>query len=638
MKKEILLLILIGILVSSGFGSVLVSGKQNETCKTDTIYFSSPKLSEKDDYIIVDIPESTHCLIGAGKPALPVVTKLYMFPFGTHIKNVEISYSKTEKEYLTKPIIPAPEPQIISGTFNSNYDIKNKVVEIYEDNPIYPEHRFDYRVGSGLKDGKHTIFLTVHLYPIMYTPENNVIYYSNIATIHITYSSYKNPVSFPDIYDLLIITPDEFTDELQPLVDYKNGNGIPTVMVTLDDIPKQGVDRQEDIKYFIKDSIETWGVTYVLLVGSGVEEDEKFPVRYVYCQPYIYEEKFPSDLYYADIYDGLGGFPNWDYDGDGRHVEYPTDLSALDIYPDVHLSRLPCNDADEVNTIVNKIINYYEHNKMTMRILQIGGDTHPRDADLIYEGEFENEKVLEKLPGYTTTRLWGSLGNLKKINIREGFMSGVDFVDICGHGFPSSISTHPPNQFAWIPPKSPLSPFTGFLSVDYDLFFFNNIKKLPVVVYSSCLCNKFSEVKDCIGWKVLSRSQGGGIASFGATTTSWGYVGNRATDGLLGWINVKLFEELYENKILGICWGNCITDYINSFSLEENDLCILLSYELFGDPTLVIEDGKDPKIKSYDLFSFHPGYFGRIECSFPHFFQLFSSISNPNNVYHKKEV
>ena len=144
-----------------------------------------------------------------------------------------------------------------------------------------------------------------------------MIYYSDSATIDITYTSPENPVSFPDEYDLLIITPDEFTDELQPLVDYKDQNEIPTIMVTLDDIPEQGVDKQEeDIKNYIKDAIETWGITYVILVGSGVQGEEKFPVRYAYCFPYHFEENFPSDLYFADIYDGAGSFSTWDDDGD----------------------------------------------------------------------------------------------------------------------------------------------------------------------------------------------------------------------------------------------------------------------------------------------------------------------------------
>ena len=72
-------------------------------------------------------------------------------------------------------------------------------------------------------------------------------------------------------YELLIICPNAFTDTLQPLVQHKNSLDIRTKLVTLNEIYDQmfwiGRDQQEKIKYFIKTPIETWGVTYVLLVG-----------------------------------------------------------------------------------------------------------------------------------------------------------------------------------------------------------------------------------------------------------------------------------------------------------------------------------------------------------------------------------
>ena len=637
MKRELLSLILIGILVLSGLGAVAVSEKKMKTCKTETVLFSQPILSEKEDYITLDVAESTSSSIGKDKPALPVVTKTYTFPFNTHITNVEISYSNFEKEILTKPITPAPEPQILSSTYNSKDIIINEVTETYAGIDIYPEQRISYRFGSGLKDGQRMKFLTVNLYPVQYIPEDNMICYSDSGTIQINYSPSENPVSFPDVYDLLIITPAEFTDELQPLVDYKNENEIPTVMVTLDDIPEKGVDLQEDIKYFIKEAIETWGITYVLLVGSGVEGEEKFPVRYAYCSPFVwwfspYQVEFPSDLYYADIYNSADDFSSWDYDGDGRYFEHPTDLPAVDIYPDVYLGRLACNNADEVNTVVNKIIDYMEHNKMTNRILQIGGDHHDFN-DGICDGEFQNEEVLKKLPGYTTNRLWGSLGNLKKLNIRKGFMDGVDFVDINGHGNSNIIATSPPCDLnTTIPPSSLISPYPGFLSSDYDRFNFNN-EKLPVVVYTACLCSRFTDTPNCIGWKPISRSKGGGIASFGYSTYTWGLNGIDGVKRYCGWNEVKIFEEMYNNKILGMCWGNLITEYLNSFNIDALDLTQVPSFTLFGDPTLIIEDGKDPVIKPVDNPSLFPGSIGQDICHFPPLERLFSLITHYNEFF-----
>jgi len=43
----------------------------------------------------------------------------------------------------------------------------------------------------------------------------------------------------------------------------------------------------------------------------------------------LYEElNFATDLYYADIYDSVGEFSNWDTDNDGIYGEWP--------YPEMH--------------------------------------------------------------------------------------------------------------------------------------------------------------------------------------------------------------------------------------------------------------------------------------------------------------
>ena len=600
MNKKIIGIFIVMLLITP----ITISGieeKKDEMCKTETILFSNPILRKNGEYVSVDLTESTSSLIGSDKPKLPIVTKTYTFPFNTMITDIKVSFFNSEKQILTKPIIPAPEPQILYSTDKStDINIKENTVT-YNNLDIYPEQRSCFRVGAGLKDGQRMKFLTVHLYPVQYVPEDNMICYYDSATIDISYSSSENPVSFPDAYDLLILTPAEFTDELQPLVDYKNENNIPTIMVTLDDIPEKGVDQQEDIKYYIKDAIETWGITYVLIVGSGVKDEEKFPVRYAFCSPFLippYSIQYPCDLYYADIYDSINDFSSWNYDDDSKYFEYPTDLPSVDMYPDVYLGRLACNSEKEVVTVVNKIIDFMENNKMTNKILQIGGDSYIIN-DNIYEGEFQNEQVLKKLSGYTSTRLWASLGNLKKINIRKGFMDSVDFVDIATHGNPILFATYPPNNpNSMVPTGSIISPFPGFRTSDYDIFFFNN-EKLPVIVYSCCLCSTFTDSSNCMGWKPISRSKGGGIATFGHTTSVMGIDGNQAVDRYAGWNEVKIFEEMYKNKILGISWCNCITEYINNFNIDGADLTVIPSFTLLGDPTLAIEDGKNIKTTSF---------------------------------------
>ena len=80
---------------------------------------------------------------------------------------------------------------------------------------------------------------------------------------------------------LVIITPAEFSSRLQPLVPHKINRGITTKIVTLEEIyggvyfQANGRDNAEKIKNFIKNAIEQWVTTNVLLVGSS----SKFPTR-----------------------------------------------------------------------------------------------------------------------------------------------------------------------------------------------------------------------------------------------------------------------------------------------------------------------------------------------------------------------
>jgi len=594
--KRILSLLVIGILIISGLGIVGAGDEESEQI-SETIFISQPNIIEKEDYISIELDEATYSSWEVDKPSLPVITKVFTFPFGTSIDDVEVIFSDPLTRNVEKPIKTSPEVQIDSIRASQKIEEPQKITS-YSDIDIYPEDRFSYKTGAGLKDEEHVIYLSVHLNPVQYNPNEDSIYYSEKAEIDITYTPPKNPVVFGDDYDYLIIAPAEFSSALQPLIDHKNNLDPPvrTILTTLEEIPSVGVDEQESIKYYIKDAIETWGITYVLLVGAGVENEEIFPVRQAWIGSGEHEDYFPSDLYYADIYDSNGSFSTWDFDDDGKYAEHRTDYPNIDVIPDVYLGKLPANNEREVNTVVEKIINYKEHNKMVKKVVQIGGDSFTGDD--IYEGEYANTQVIKELPGYETTQLWASTETLTKGNVADAFNEGVDFVDLCGHGSSVSFATHPPNDDeTWVPPATLISPYSGFLHVDFDIYMVLNSKKLPVCVYKSCSNNKYTELPNCFGWKTVSKKGGGGIAVFAASGISYGAHGTDIVKRTTGWMEVKSFEELMDTKILGQVWSNSVTDYYNTFKLELDlyDWKTLLEWSMFGDPTLVIEDGDDPE-------------------------------------------
>jgi hypothetical protein len=603
--KKILTVVILGFFILSSLGVVTGTESGNEII--EKIYFSEPMLQEKDDFVNVDVTGVTTHTIGNGEPYLPFVNKVFTFPLGTIVENVEVTFSKTQELLLTKKIAPSPTIHI----YSSEYQINNEKIDsqtLYNDIEVYPEERYGYRVGAGLKGKDRVIYLTITVYPIQYNPNENNIYYSSDATINIKYTLPEKPVIFPDEYDFLIIAPEEFRPALEPLVDHKNNLNPPvkTILTDLENIPDypEGVDAQEDIKYYIKESIENWGITYVLLVGAGVEGEELFPVRYAWIPSQPLEDNFPSDLYYADIYDAEMNFSDWDVDEDGKYAEYPSDMAEVDVHPDVYLGKFPANNAAEIETVVAKIIEFKEHNMMTEKILSVGGDSLPGSD--VYTGEYANEKVLEKLPGYTSTRLWGTNGKMTKHNIAKGFKSSIDFADFSGHGSVLSWATHPPdNERKWIPAGTliPYSPYPGWTSGDYDLFNVNNYYKYPVVVFTACSNNKFTKHPNSLGWTTVMKDGGGGIACFAESGIGHGPGGSAFVTCCIGWMEVRIFEELYNTKELGESWGNCVSDYYTTFEatgLDLSDWKTMLEFSMFGDPTLVVEDGDDPKSVQVD--------------------------------------
>jgi len=111
-----------------------------------------------------------------------------------------------------------------------------------------------------------------------------------------------------------------------------------------------------------------------------------------------------------------------------------------------------------------------------------------------------------------------------------------------------------------------------------------------VFVFNACSCSKFSEFDSCLSWSVVKKQYGGGIASFGASGIGYGSYGSSETERLFGWMEVNLFKNLFEEKELGTVWKDTLTEYINSFELNDADYKTIYEMALFGDPTLEIKE------------------------------------------------
>jgi len=199
-------------------------------------------------------------------------------------------------------------------------------------------------------------------------------------------------ISSNEQYDFLIISPDEFIINFIPLKQHKESKEIQTKIIGLQEIyddlyfPLEGRDEAEQIKYFIKKAKDNWNIKYVMLVGGK----DIMPVRFSHAPSNFPtdEDKFISDLYFADIYDENGSFCSWDSNNNNIFGEIGEEslIDTVDLYPDVYLGRILCSESNEVNIVVNKIIEY-ENNvygeSWLDNIVLCGGDTHPSIIDEI---------------------------------------------------------------------------------------------------------------------------------------------------------------------------------------------------------------------------------------------------------------
>jgi hypothetical protein len=589
MKKTSLMVI--GILIVSGFGINAVSKNDgNEIIQSDFISFSEPLLQDHNQYITVNIDETSSYAREPGNPLLPTFTKLYTFPIGTVIKEVSCISSSIQKIPLSKEILPASYPSPVS--FIDSYELKNHQVKnnvIYQRAKFYPDKRFSYRVGRGLDGDNQVLLVAIQYFPLMYSPSNNVLLFSSDATINIIY---ENPIDInenPDDYDLVIIAPSEFTASLQPLIDHKNQFGIVTTLKTTEDIYSeyQGRDEEEKIKYFIKDSLEVLGVDYVIVMGSIY----KVPMRYSMVSLWHFEEDTLTDLYYSDIYDQYGDFSSWDTNNNDKFGENDDDV---DLYPDVHIGRLACDSVEEVDIVVDKIIHYetetYE-SEWFYDMIFIGGNTFRWNPG--YEGEENNQIIMDIMSDFDPTLIWTSLRNFNRRTINNAINQGAGFLDYSGHGFEHGMGTYPPlmNRL-----KFYFSPYINDLVNGYQL---------PIMFFDACLTAKldfilqdildykeyflFNILAKIIGidtsislpvfaWYFVKHEGGGAIATIGATRTAYGGVDDGA-----GKMSIEFFSAYESSDTLGQMMTQAQNEYITDV---PNDEFTVEEFTLLGDPTL----------------------------------------------------
>lgn len=604
MKKELFILCIIASLIgSSSFVlSTPTTEENNRVTRTFSFTASDVLTTEEEGYISIHLPEATGSVLNPTHPKLPALTETMTLPFGSSIES--ITYESTHPEQtlsLNLPICPVAYPTPLDSSLETLPTRMNE--RIYESVTPYPQNPVEYRMGAGIIDDSLTNILTLTWYPLQYFPRSNILHFNEDIIITITYTS--EPIINQENMgnDLIIIGPQEFESAAQRLVIHKNNNGLETVFTSVEEIVDTypGRDAAENIKYYLYDSAKNLGAKYVLLLGNI----DKTPIRHAAIRFY-HDNDILTDLYYADVFNYDGSFSSWDTNNNDKFSEYNWEdglIESVDLYPDIHVGRLPCKNVKEVETMIDKIITYETTtagSSWYQKIILMAGDTFPSHG--VIEGEVVTQNIANIMldQGFETVKLWTSQGTFNPLTITKAINNGAGFISYSGHGYEQGFGTSPPDVEQRIEYFSP-----------YMIGLFNG-DKLPVIFFDACSTTKLDftieELHDwypvpliklfaffygieydmdnyypTISWEIVKKANGGCIASMGSTRVAFTGVDEDGAHWGASVLNTHFYEAYEPGSRLGELFSQSQTDYLNKVGTE----CITLEeFILVGDPSL----------------------------------------------------
>jgi len=550
--------------------------------------------------------------------ALPRASYSYKLPVGSILEDVRLEVLEECRLPLDGQILRNPAA-IPNGDINGWKPDPTPV-------PGPTEHIY-WSVGTGLDiDSRETVaYVNVWIYPSVV--EGPGLHHINAAELVIRYSYFETPSPAPfsgepEEYELLIIAPEEFSDELADYIEYREMIGIPTVLVTIENItngtiwPAWGNDTQEMIKWFIYQARLNWSVDFVLLAG----DEGMVPSRHVMALDGYDDDLengrqdgrfLPSDLYYGDLFEhGTYDFCDWnDHKEDGFDQIYGeyTGLNAdgADMIPDVLVGRLPASDGQELGRMLEKIENY----EMTAKgsdwfhnATLCGTDTFTYsghgDTSGIPEGENLSDHIAGLyLTGFNLTRHYQTEGTLP--GIQATVNRGCGFLLMSDHGMYN-------NWGGTYGSSAAMGQTNGY--------------ELPVAVLDACLTHGFDNEnasssvtgrdpiydiwyyppgssqagRDCLGEKFHQNPDGGAIASYGCTRVGYGGHGTYHRYYASGYMAIHLFKAYSDGySRSGELLGKSVIDYMADLGITTPgrgaiDYKTLTEYVLLGDPSLSI--------------------------------------------------
>jgi len=538
-----------------------VSGTtQSSTLKLEVAGYSAiPVNTPNGIEQIIDLEGSTR-ILRSGTPDLPKMTSSLVIPDNAHM-TVQINQSEYV-EYQNIDVAPS------KGNFTRDLDpstVPYTYGSAYAKNQFFPGTLAELKDPFIMRDLRGQ---TVVFYPYQYNPVTKVL--RVYTTIEVTvaqnglsadnvfnrtkaitavdpefaevykhrFINYTNQYKYTPLAEsgnMLIICPASYLSAMQPFVDWKKTEGIPTEIV---DVTTAGATAAA-IKTYVTNYYNTNGLTFLLLVGDAAQ------------------------------------VPTFTAAGGGSDPTYGY-ITGADHYQEILVGRFSAETVAHVQTQVARSVNYEKTPSLTPgkynHAVGIGSDQGPGDDS---EYDFTHQRnILTDLLGFTySTRAelfdgdQGGLdasGNATAAQLTTQINAGTGIITYTGHGADDQFVT------------------TGFSNSDVTTL--TNTSILPFIWSVACVNGNFT-AGTCFAEAWMRHTSGGQPAGAVATlmstiNQSW----NPPMEGQDEMVDLLVSTTATAKRTFGGLSVNGIFKMNDTYS----DFDMTDTWTLFGDPSLMV--------------------------------------------------
>ena len=523
-------------------------------------YFTRVVNTPQGQKTIISLENSTP-ILEAGAPDIPKIATSLIVPDNQNM-TVEVTYSNYV-EYQNIDIAPSKgnftrdiDPSTVPYTYGPAYSL----------NQFYPGTLAELKEPYILRDFRGQTVLT---YPFQYNPVTKVLrVYNNFSVnVHTATGTVVNPLNriqplskiekeFSNVYNhqflnyynnhkytpldehgkMLIVCADAYLTAMQPLVDWKNDEGIPTEIVSV----TTAGSTSAAIKTYVTNYYNTNGLTFLLLIGDAAQ------------------------------------LPTFTVSGGGSDPTYGYIIGS-DHFQEIFVGRFSAESVADVQTQVTRTINYEKTPSTTPgkfnRAVNIGSDQGPGDES---EYDWQHQRNLGTLmDGFTYTSRaelfdgsQGGLdasGNATAAQLLTEVNNGAGIITYTGHGSDNAFTT------------------TGFSNT--NIASLTNTNVLPFIWSVACVNGNFT-AGTCFaeGWlrKTYNNQPAGAVATLMSTINqSW----NPPMEGQDEMVNI-----LTENASTNIkrTFGGLSVNGIFKMNDTYSDYNMTDTWTIFGDPSLMV--------------------------------------------------